>query len=337
MLGWHTESSIYDKSNWGDVASNALMQKILSSRTLFSFVMGLLGVGLGAFLSWKFERLLVLVTSTIGYLILLCVSTKYDHPSLFLAMPMALLSSISFTSLVLWAIQTIEYKILAAFLVFNVLFYRFNALSRDLSSFDLVSVSSIPIVVFLSLLGAGALLLFYSKRHHLYEMRYMNDNEPVFEDAQNTLQTRALVPNFASSGQRLSAALLDLFFIWLLTLFINMIIPESPIRTIFELLIQLGYFLMFESGSGSTIGKKIVGIEVIDRNGYTPNFSTAFVRTLCRLIPFATLTVLLGGEALHDHLSQTYVVSKGNIYTDISEIGDSAANSPENNVDSIND
>jgi uncharacterized RDD family membrane protein YckC len=75
--------------------------------------------------------------------------------------------------------------------------------------------------------------------------------------------------------------------------------------------IVLIYFNFFEILFSRTIGKFITQTIVVDENGEIPKSDTILIRSLCRLIPFDPLSVLLfQGRAWHDSISNTYVVDK---------------------------
>ncbi|SFQ74695.1 RDD family protein [Flavobacterium akiainvivens] len=70
------------------------------------------------------------------------------------------------------------------------------------------------------------------------------------------------------------------------------------------------YYLVFETLTGSTIGKYATGTRVVDAYGQKPSVKAVLIRTLIRLMPFEVFTFV--GESavgLHDSASKTYVVS----------------------------
>ncbi|WP_343697706.1 RDD family protein [Flavobacterium sp.] len=74
-------------------------------------------------------------------------------------------------------------------------------------------------------------------------------------------------------------------------------------------LIKFMYYLMFESIFKSTPAKFITSCYVTDEEGNSPTFSMILKRTLLRLVPFESITFLMG-KNLHDDYSDTYVVDK---------------------------
>src|SRR5437763_1017499 len=89
----------------------------------------------------------------------------------------------------------------------------------------------------------------------------------------------------ASFGQRLGAYLIDVVLtnvvIYILTAFIR----GAAASLVMSFLISLGYFAVFEgSGSGQTVGKRLVGIRVVDfETGGHISYRRAFARNLGRL------------------------------------------------------
>ncbi|CAC9973511.1 RDD family protein [Flavobacterium panici] len=78
---------------------------------------------------------------------------------------------------------------------------------------------------------------------------------------------------------------------------------------IFISLVKIIYYLTYESIFRSTPAKFLTGCYVTDEEGNPPTFSIILKRTLFRLIPFESLSFLMG-KNLHDDYSDTYVVNK---------------------------
>lgn len=68
------------------------------------------------------------------------------------------------------------------------------------------------------------------------------------------------------------------------------------------------YYVSFEVISGRTLGKVLTGTRVVTTSGLALSLPTAFVRTLCRLLPFEPMSFSLGETWWHDSLSRTQVV-----------------------------
>ncbi len=70
----------------------------------------------------------------------------------------------------------------------------------------------------------------------------------------------------------------------------------------------LTYYTFTEGKYGKTLGKYVTKTTVLNQNGTKITFLTAFLRTLCRLIPFNFIFVFLDDNlTLHDKLTGTYV------------------------------
>lgn len=74
--------------------------------------------------------------------------------------------------------------------------------------------------------------------------------------------------------------------------------------------IALIYYNVFEILFARTIGKFITGTVVVNEFGEKPSHENILIRSLCRLIPFNPLSVLIMGRGWHDSISKTYVVDK---------------------------
>jgi uncharacterized RDD family membrane protein YckC len=79
--------------------------------------------------------------------------------------------------------------------------------------------------------------------------------------------------------------------------------------TLLGLGVQIVYYGLFESVFMRTPAKFITNTMVVNRDGTTPDNSRIFLRTLCRQIPFESIS-FLGRPAIgwHDSLSKTLVV-----------------------------
>ncbi|MBO9684538.1 MAG: RDD family protein [Flavisolibacter sp.] len=79
---------------------------------------------------------------------------------------------------------------------------------------------------------------------------------------------------------------------------------------LFELLIIFAYYTLFEYfAKGRTLGKMATGTVVVREDGSAPTFKDAFMRTLCRFIPFEPFSAL-GTRPWHDSLTHTMVIKK---------------------------
>src|SRR5687767_13062576 len=97
----------------------------------------------------------------------------------------------------------------------------------------------------------------------------------------------------ASFGRRLVAFLVDIVLLGIVYA-ISAAIFEEAIETVLNLAVGIAYFSYFEgSATGQTIGKRALGIRVIDFNAGGPiGFGRGFVRYLGRIL--SGLALLLG-------------------------------------------
>ena len=120
----------------------------------------------------------------------------------------------------------------------------------------------------------------------------------------------------AGFGQRLGAFLIDIILLTVVSLVLVALFGETAASGL-NLLIGLAYWGYFEgSPSGQTIGKRALGIRVIDyRTGNPLGFGKALLRYLARIL--STIPCLLGyfwmlwdkeKQTWHDKLCSTVVV-----------------------------
>lgn len=76
------------------------------------------------------------------------------------------------------------------------------------------------------------------------------------------------------------------------------------------LLIMIGYYTLFEFfAKGRTLGKMATGTVAVREDGSNLTFKDAFLRTLCRFIPFEVFSAF-GYRPWHDSLTRTLVIKK---------------------------
>ena len=85
------------------------------------------------------------------------------------------------------------------------------------------------------------------------------------------------------------------------------------------------YYFIMEATCGKTIGKMILGLKVVDRDGDQPSAGRIALSTLCRFVPFDKFSFLFGngwgkdgslGGNWHDQWSKTYVVNMKEVKED---------------------
>lgn len=122
----------------------------------------------------------------------------------------------------------------------------------------------------------------------------------------------------ASSSDRFLGHLIDmlcLFPIFLTYIFLmEYFLGEVKEGEFFRQPIWLGFYvlLMFlvENVFAKTPGKIARKTTLVNYDGTRPNTSAVFVRSLCRLIPFDSISFLGSCRGWHDTISKTYVVYK---------------------------
>lgn len=88
--------------------------------------------------------------------------------------------------------------------------------------------------------------------------------------------------------------------------FINLSVWENYLYGILLLLI---YYHIMEGATSRSIGKYITKTMVVDEHGVKLSSEKAFIRSLCRLIPFDIFSFLnANARGWHDTVSKTYVV-----------------------------
>jgi uncharacterized RDD family membrane protein YckC len=128
--------------------------------------------------------------------------------------------------------------------------------------------------------------------------------------------TRGVGPR-ATFGQRLGAYLIDVVLTNIVVYILTSFISGGTASLVMSFLITLGYFSVFEgSGSGQTVGKRLLGIRVVDfETGLPIPYGRAFARNIGRLI--SGLVFLLGylwmlwdrdRQTWHDKIASTTVV-----------------------------
>lgn len=103
-------------------------------------------------------------------------------------------------------------------------------------------------------------------------------------------------------------------------------IPPILDQLVTAIAVALASFGMETLTKGRSPGKYITGTQVVRIDGNHPDIRDYFIRNMCRLIPFDTLS-FLGKKGFHDNLSKTRVVNKKafehekNLISEIETIG----------------
>ena len=117
---------------------------------------------------------------------------------------------------------------------------------------------------------------------------------------------------------RLAAFLIDGILLTIVGLLIRAAFGDSLAVSLFNMAINLAYGVIMVAWRGQTVGKMIVGIQVVDANGNIPGIGAVLLReTVGKFL--STIALFLGylwvawdkdKRGWHDHIAGTYVVRK---------------------------
>jgi uncharacterized RDD family membrane protein YckC len=120
----------------------------------------------------------------------------------------------------------------------------------------------------------------------------------------------------ATTGQRLANYIIDLIIFYLLVFVAGMglgaaagaVEEESAAIYLLVFGVFFGYYTLFEGSKGKTIGKMITKTKVLMISGEPCTYGKAFMRTLCRIVPFEFISAFAGTSMWHDKWVDTMVV-----------------------------
>lgn len=101
---------------------------------------------------------------------------------------------------------------------------------------------------------------------------------------------------------------------YLNTFYLRIQFSENPVFTIqlFDYMFRIGYYTLLEAlTNGQTIGKKFTRTRAVRTDGELFTIKEAFLRSLCRLIPFEAI-ICLFGYIIHDRWTNTSVAVERN-------------------------
>ena len=122
-----------------------------------------------------------------------------------------------------------------------------------------------------------------------------------------TSKEKIIVVNTVKMEKRFLQLLIDLIPICILSIILSIFFTNKYLYII----IYFTYFLICEIFWMTSLGKKVMKHKIITSDFDKFDISTALTRSLCRVIPFDSLTCL--GDysyGLHDKLSNTFVVTE---------------------------
>lgn len=126
--------------------------------------------------------------------------------------------------------------------------------------------------------------------------------------------------DYASSGLRFANYVVDQIVLYILSgaagLVLGLMSPSvvedetglNIISIIIALGVSLAYYTLMEGSTGKTVGKYVTGTRAFTEDGEPLDMSKAFIRSLCRLIPFEAFSFLGSYRGWHDTISKTMVV-----------------------------
>jgi len=132
-------------------------------------------------------------------------------------------------------------------------------------------------------------------------------------------------------GARLAAAVIDsiLVSVPIALLYVSVLADifsgfesveqAAAAEAVFPALLALVYYVLFEGWFGGTLGKLILGMRVVKKDGTRAGIGRAFFRNLLRILDFLPVAYLLGiimvaasstKQRLGDRIAGTYVVAR---------------------------
>lgn len=119
----------------------------------------------------------------------------------------------------------------------------------------------------------------------------------------------------ASTGKRIGAFILDNLVFSAIAGLVFFLMPVAYLLPGFALVCEFLYFGLCEGSKlHASLGKRIVGLMVVDERGCPLTYSQSFLRSLCRILSGIILGIgfLMGlfqenGRALHDQMAHTCV------------------------------
>ncbi len=117
---------------------------------------------------------------------------------------------------------------------------------------------------------------------------------------------------------RLGAAVIDTILLAVVNLILRAIVPNDGVELLLSIAAHLGYYIVMTAWRGQTVGKMVVGIQVVDSQGNIPGIGSVLLREIVGkflsgiAIGLGYLWVAWDKEkrGWHDHIAGTYVVRK---------------------------
>lgn len=139
--------------------------------------------------------------------------------------------------------------------------------------------------------------------------------EPIRRITSDTISgpgNRQAVP--ASMVQRFATHLVDQFvtaMVFVVLLIAGGSDGQTPDFNFYIAVVAIPiYYTLLEGSNGKTMGKLVSGTRVVHEDGSPIGYSTAFFRTLCRMIPFEVFSIFFhNGRCWHDLITRTFVIN----------------------------
>jgi uncharacterized RDD family membrane protein YckC len=137
---------------------------------------------------------------------------------------------------------------------------------------------------------------------------------------QNNLLTEFEQPalEYASTGQRFANYLIDVIVYYILVVIVTvptgimsgMVYGGAALGMYYLIAfgVFFGYYTLLEGAKGKTIGKMVTKTKTVMANGEPVTYGKAFMRTLCRIVPFEFISAFIGPLMWHDKWVDTMVV-----------------------------
>lgn len=130
---------------------------------------------------------------------------------------------------------------------------------------------------------------------------------------------------FATIGQRLLNVIVDTVAFYIVTFIAGVVagligaamqsdsdkVLPGVVQLIFLfafLAMYVLYYTLLEGSKGKTLGKLLTKTKVVQIDGTPLGYKKAFVRSLCRLVPFEFISVFFGGLMWHDQWTYSMTV-----------------------------
>lgn len=132
---------------------------------------------------------------------------------------------------------------------------------------------------------------------------------------------------YAGSGSRLVAAIIDSVILWLVSLVLGFVIGivmgknGASLNFILSIGVTIAYWVFYQASQGQTLGKKAMGIKVVDLAGNKPTIMTFFLREIIGKL-ISTIILFIGylmilwdtkKQGLHDKIAGTVVIRVANM------------------------